>query len=291
MNNTEFKSRIDTLETKELLSNRANLEIKDLKGTETRYGKNTDTIITKYNPNNAGYEYSKDYKLSKTIATFNKMQDILTVINKDQVAFRRIDIATDISTDFDKISKFLDLVHKCIRAKEKDGKAWSNIDETDLNTSNYLYRNRFKLEIEFYNKKKESNNKANYPTRLEIRFLRISSKDFKLHIDNAISLWKSMPLNLEQVEQQMSGILIDKWRQEKRLNPKLRFNTFVYKYSKYIYTQNILKTIYSQTELKRSFKSWLQDYRKTYSIEFYTKTNLNQFSKEIIKSLKNYLKN
>lgn len=290
MNNIQFKSRVDTLETRESLTNRSDLEIKDLKGTETRYNKHFE-VITKYNPNNADYEYSKDYKLSKTIATFNKMQDNLTVTNKDQVAFRRIDIATDISKDFDDISKFLDLVHKCIRAKEKDGKAWSNVDEADLNTSNYLYRNRFKLEIEFYNKKKESNNKANYPTRLELRFLRISSKDFKLHINNAIALWKSTPANLEQVEQQMSEILIDKWLQEKNLNQKLKFSTFVYKYSKYIYTQNILKAIYSQTELTRSFKSWLQDYRKTYSIEFYTKNNLTKFSKNVIKSLKDYLKN
>lgn len=289
MNNIQFKSRIDTLETKEPLTNRTNLETNDLRGTETRYDKNMN-IITKYNPNKVDSQYSKDYKLSKTIKDLNTLQTQLTVINKEQVAIRRIDIATDISKDFDDISKFLDLTHKCIRAKELNGKAWSNVDETDLNTSNYLYRNRFKLEIEFYNKKKESNNKANYPTRLELRFLRISSKDFKLHINNAITLWKSLPLNLEQVELQISEILIKKWLQEKSINPKLKFSTFVYKYSKYIYTQNILKSIYSQTELTRSFKSWLQDYRKTYSIEFYTKSDLTKFSKNVVKSLKDYLK-
>lgn len=288
MNNIEFKSRIDTLETKEPLSNRANSEIKDIKGTESLCSKNFE-VITKYNPNNADYEYSKDYNLSKTIISFNKMQDKLNVIDKNQVAFKRIDIATDISKDFDDISKFLDLSHKCIRANEKDGKAWSNVDETDLNTSNYLYRNRFKLEIEFYNKSKE-NAKANYPTRMEIRFLRISSKDLTFHINKAISLWNSMPSNLEQVEKLMSEILINRYLEEKNLNPKLKFSTFVYKYSKYIYTQNILKSIYSKTGLKRSFKSWLQDYRKTYSIEFYTKSDLTKFSKNVTNSLKDYLK-
>lgn len=290
MNNIQFKSRIDTLETKEPLTNRSNLETNDLRGTETRYDKNMN-IITKYNPNKVDNEYSKDYKLSKTIKDLNTLQNQLTVIDREQVAIRRIDIATDISKDFDDISKFLDLTHKCIRTKELNGKAWSNVDETDLNTSNYLYRNRFKLEIEFYNKKKESNNKANYPTRLELRFLRIYSKDFKLHINNAIDLWKSMPDNLEHVEKQMISILTEKWLQEKRINQKLKFSTFIYKYSKYIYTQNILKAIYSQTELTRSFKSWLQDYRKTYSIEFYTKNNLIKFSKNVVKSLKDYLKN
>lgn len=290
MNNITFKSRIDTLETKEPLNNRANLEIKDLKGTETRYNKNFE-VITKYNPNNFKYRYSDDYKLSKTIEDFNEMQNVLTVIDKDLVAIRRIDIATDISKDFDDISKFLDLTHKCIRAREKDGKAWYNVDETDLNASNYLYRNRFRLEIEFYNKFKESNGKANYPTRLELRFLRISSKDFKLHTNNAINLWRAMPGNLEEVEQQTISILKAKLVEERQLNPGLKFSTFVYKYNKYIYTQNILKELYKETGLKRAFKSWLQYYRKKYYIEFYTKTDLINFSKNVIKSLKDYIKN
>lgn len=289
MNNIEFKSRIDTLETKESANNRADSEIKDIKGVEIRYDRNLN-IITKYNPNNFEYNYSKEYKLSKTIDNLNKMQNTLTVIDKEQIDIRRIDIATDISKNFDDISKFLDLTHKCIRAQEKDGKAWSNVDETDLNTSNYLYRYRFRLEIEFYNKHKESNGKSNYPTRLEIRFLRISSKNFKLHINNAIALWKAMPRNLEDVEQQTINILKTKWIEEGQLNPGLKFTAFVYKYNRYIYTQKILKELYKETGLKRAFKSWLQDYRKKYYIEFYTKTDLTNFSKNVIKSLKDYLK-
>lgn len=289
MNNITFRSRIDTLETRENITNRENLDKLDIKGIETRYNKDMD-IITKYNPNNFEYKYSKEYNLSKTIENFDEMQNVLTVIDKDLVAIRRIDIATDISKDFDDISKFLDLTHKCIRAREKAGKAWSNLDETDLNTSNYLYKNRFKLEIEFYNKLKESNGKSNYPTRLELRFLRISSKDFKLHVNNAINLWKAMPNNLDDVEQQTIKLLKAKWLEEHQLNPKLIFSTFIYKYSRYIYTQNILKALYKETGLKRAFKSWLQDYRKKYYIEFYTRTDLNNFSRNVVKSLKDYLK-
>ncbi len=288
MNSIEFKSRIDTIETKDLLTNRDTTEIKDIKGTETRYNKNFE-LITKYNPNNCNYEYSNEYKLSNTISRFNEMQEKLKVIDSDKVSIRRVDIATDVSKSFDDISKFLDLTHKCIRAKENGGKAWGNIDETDLNTSNYLYRNRFRLEIEFYNKHKE-NPKANYPTRMELRFLRISSKNFKAHINNAITLWKSVPDNLEYVEDKMIDILSEKWLQEKSSNPKLLLSTFVYKYSQYMYTKNILKALYSKTDLKRDFRYWLQDYRKNYSIEFYTKTDLTNFSRNIIKSLKDYSK-
>lgn len=288
MNNAEFKSRLDTLETKELQDNRKTL-IFDLKGTESYLNKNLE-IITKLNPNNFNFEYSKDYKLSQTVKTLKEMQTALSVVNADKVNFKRIDIATDLSLNFDDISKFLDLTHKCIRAKEKEGKAWSNLDETDLNTSNYLYRNRFKMEVEFYNKLKENPN-ANYPTRMEIRFLRISSKDFKLHINNAITLWKAMPNNLKDVEQQAIKLLKTKWLEERALNNGLTFSTFVYKYSDYIYTQNILKALYKETGLKSDFRYWIKDYKKKFHIEFYTKTDLIEFSKNVIKSLKDYVKN
>lgn len=289
MNNVEFKSRIDTLETKEPISNRCNLDNLDIKGIETHFSKDMN-IITKYNPNNFDYNYSKEYKLSKTIEDLNKMQEALTIIDTNMIDIRRIDIATDLNVNFDDISKFLDLVHRCIRAKEKEGMAWSNVTETDLKASNYLYRNRFKLEIEFYNKHKE-NPKANYPTRMEIRFLRISSKDFKLHINNSIALWKFMPNNLEDIEQQMIELLKARWIEERTINPGLTFSTFVYKYSNYIYTQNILKSLYNETGLKRDFRYWLQDYKKKYSITFYTKSDLNNFSKNVVKSLKEYAKN
>lgn len=288
MNNIEFRSRIDTLETREPKDNREAL-LFDLKGTESYLNKNMD-IVTKLNPNNFEYGYSKNYKLSETIKTIEDMETALTVIDTDKVNMRRIDIATDISKNFDDISKFLDLTHKCIRFKEKEGKAWSNIDEIDLNTSNYLYRNRFKLEIEFYNKLKE-NPKANFPTRMEIRFLRISSKDLKLHINNAVLVWKAMPNNLSDVEVQMIDILKSKWIEERSLNPGLTFSTFVYKYSNNIYTQNILKALYKETGLTRDFRYWLQDYKKKYNIEFYTKADLINFSKNVIKSLKDYAKN
>lgn len=288
MNNAEFKSRIDTLETREPQDNRKTL-IFDLKGTESYLNKNMD-IVTKLNPNNFNFGYSKNYKLSETINTIEDMQTALTVIDTNKVNLRRVDISTDLSLEFDEISKFLDLVHKSIRAKEKNGKAWSNLDEADLNTSNYLYRNRFKMEVEFYNKFKENPN-ANYPTRMEIRFLRISSKDFKLHINNAIALWKAMSNNLEDVEKQMIEILKAKWIEERSINLGLTFSTFVYKYSNYIYTQNILKSLYKETGLTRNFRYWLQDFKKKFSIEFYTKADLIDFSKNVIKSLKDYAKN
>lgn len=288
LDNIIYMSRIDTLETKEPYSNRID-DINDIKGIEKHYDKNNN-IITKYNPNNFSYQYSTDYNLTKTIDTLEEMTNVLTVIDPNKIEYRRIDIATDISKKFIDISKFLDLTHKCLRAKEKDGKAWHNISDNDLRTSNYLYRNKYKMEIEFYDKDKESNGKANYPTRMEVRFLRISSKDLKLHIDNTIKLWNSMPSNLQQVEKEMIEILKNKFIEDKQAKKIANFTEFVCKYQEYIYTQRILKELYIFSGLNGSYKPWLQKYRNNHNIEFYTISHLKTFSKNIIKSLKEYKK-
>lgn len=286
MNNIEFNSRIDTLETKEPLSNRAASEIIDIKGTEAFYNKNLD-IITKYNPNNYGPQYNNEYKLSKTMSTFKEMQDQLTVIDDTKVAITRVDIATDIDKDFYEISKFLDFIHKCIRAKEKDGLGWTNLDEEDMEANNYLYKSKNKLMIEFYNKHKQ-NSGATYPTRMEIRFLRIFSKNLEFHVKKTMDLWKAMPNNLEIVEQEMIRRLKQKWIQENKINTELKFNEFVYAYRKYFYTRGILKSLYDESGLTREFRSWLTDYRKRKPMELYSKADLTNFSKSVIKSLKAY---
>ncbi|MCS6133267.1 hypothetical protein EXM65_17855 [Clostridium botulinum] len=289
LNSITYCSRIDTLETREPVSNRRDITICDIKGIHKNYIIN-DFVKTVYNPNNFNFGYNTEYKLSKTISTLDQMQTVMTVLELDNVEYKRVDIATDISVEFKDISKFLDLIHKCIRAKEKGGKAWDNTCEDTLNISNYRFINR-SLGIEFYDKLKESAGKALYPTRMEIRFLRISSKDFKFHVNNSINLWKAMSNNLDQVENEIVEILKNKWTEEKELSIGLTFTEFVYKWSDKIFTTTILKELYKFSGLKGSYKSWLQRYRSNHHIEFYSKNNLRIFSKNIIESLKDYLKN
>ena len=57
-----------------------------------------------------------------------------------------------------------------------------------------------------------------------------------------------------------------------------------------IFTLKILKELYKYASLNGSFNSWLQSYRKNYPITFYTKNDLKNFSKDIVTSLKNYIK-
>lgn len=260
---TAYYSRIDTLLIKNKEENFIELSDKHVKGTQSwRSTQDASIIKTKYNPNNYRSEYSNEYKLSQTKANISAIHEILTVLDANLTNISRIDISTDIDRSFDEISKFIDLTHKCIRANDNRGASWCNLTEESLSDSNYLYRNRNKYEIEFYNKHKQSGGRAPMPTRMEIRFTRVSSKRLEFHIDKAIKLWREVPNNLAIIEARMIELLSDKWIEENQKHDKISFTTFVFSYSKYIYTLNILKQLYARSGLSNVCSSWLQDYRK-----------------------------
>lgn len=281
-----FVSHIDTIQTKEPILNRERCK-------ETKKGIKMNTRIddyvkTIYNPNNYNDSYSSNTKLSETENIINKMMIDLTVIDIDAVEYKRIDIATDISYSFTSISKFLDLLHRCM-VLNLDGKMWSNRDQNDLKDSNIRFNNR-SLQIEFYDKYKESDGRASYPTRLEIRFKRISSKDLKLHVKNAIKLWRDVPSNLEEVEDKIIKLLKCLYVDELKSKKIANFNDFVCRYQERIFTRRILEELYKFTELKTPFKIWLSRYKENHNLTFYTKTEVKTFIKYVIKSLKNYIK-
>ena len=95
---------------------------------------------------------------------------------------------------------------------------------------------------------------------------------------------------ITKVNKIVGEMLIKTWEEEKRRQPKLRFTTFVYKYSHYFYTMDILKIVYSNAGLKGSLNGWLRDFRKTYNIDLYTKKDIEKLVKQVVKSLKEYKK-
>lgn len=288
LKNKEYKSRIDTIEIKDKVSNRENLDI-EIKGYELIRMNEKAELKCKLNPNNLHYAYDTEYKLSKTKENINELLNLITVINKDEVEMNRIDICTDVNVNYTENIKLLDLLHRCLVANFKNGKGWDTIDKKDLEKSNLRFANR-SFNIEFYDKKKESDNTSLYDTRLEIRALRVKSQSYEFHIDRCIDLYKATANNLKKVEKMVVEILIKKWEKEKIIQPNLKFTTFVYKYSHYFYTMNILKEVYRATELRGAINGWLRDFRKTYTLELYTKKEIEDISKKIIKSLKEYKK-
>ena len=286
-NKAEFKSRIDTIQTKEPTTNRMEFD-KEVKGKEEVINKKGE-LITKWNPNNMCFNYSNEYKLSTTKQKMEELMELATVINYDDVKMNRIDIATDSTMDFVVNAKLIQLLHKCLVAKIKGGKVWLNIDDTDNKVSNVRFANR-DWNIEFYDKDKESEGNSLYNTRFEVRHLRIKSQDFIHHIDKTIDLWQGALNNLEVVDK----IEVEKLKRiaddERKECPNMRFTTYVDRHNAEIFTLEQLKELYKYWGLKGSFKAWLNDYRKTHILELVNKTQLNNVVKEVVKSLKSYKK-
>lgn len=282
-----MKSRIDTIQTKEPISNR-NLFDVYVKGCEYDINKEGN-VISVWNPNNIRDTYSQEYKLSLTKESLSKMFDMVTVVNAENVKMNRVDICTDVDFNYVENIKLLDLLHRCLTVNFKGGKKWTNISDEDLKISNLRYKN-LDWNIEFYDKKKQSENTHLYDTRLEVRALRVKSQELEHHVNRCVDLYNASVDNVTKVNKIMGEMLINAWEEEKREQPKLRFTTFVYKYSHYFYTMDILKTVYNHVGLKQGIRSWLNKFRNTYNIELYSKTDVEKLVKLIVKSLKEYKK-
>lgn len=284
----EFKSRIDTIQTKEPVGNRIEFDV-DIKGmTDVGLNKKGE-LITRWNVNNMCFNYSNEYKLSVTKKKLEELMQLATVINIEDVKMNRIDICTDSTVNFINNAKMIQLLHKCLVAKIKNGKTWLNVDDTDNKVSNVRFANR-DWNIEFYDKDKESESKSLYSTRFEVRHLRAKSQDFIHHIDKTIDLWKGATNNLEVVDK----IEVEKLKRiaddERKECPNMKFTTYVDRHNGEIFTLEQLKELYKYWGLKGAFKTWLRDYKRTHIIELINKTQLNEVAKEVVKSLKAYKK-
>ena len=281
----KYFSHIDTIQTKEPIENRQIQNLSTRGASSYIKGSN---IITKYNPNNCTNDYILNGSIAETENILNNMMAALTVINLDNVNYSRVDVATDVSAPFNSISKFLELIHRCMIAT-LDGTVKRITDTTTEQIESYIFKSNM-LEVEFYNKCKESNGLAPYPTRLEIRFLRRKTKDLKLHINNAIKLWREVPDNLEEAEGIIIELLKSLYIEELKSKKISNFKDFVCRYQEQIFTRHILEELYKYAGLNGSFKKWLDMHRETYNLTFYTKTEIKTFAKDVIKSLKNYIK-
>ena len=281
-------SRIDTIQTKEDVSNRERIDL-EIKGVEEKFDVKTGKVTTKYNPNNALFNYSNEYSLTTTKKRLEELMQLATVINADNVELNRIDIATDSTINFSENAKMIYILHRCLVAKFKNGKEWTNYDTNDNKLCNVRFKNR-DINVEFYDKYKESCGKSLYSSRFEVRFIRVKCKDFIHHIDKSIEIWLGAVNNLEIVEKLETEKLLNSTEFEEVKRKEMAFSKFVNRNHMYIYTLNQLKELYKNSGLKGSFSNWHKDFKKSNKLELVNKTQLDTVVKEVVKSLKAYKK-
>lgn len=212
------------------------------------------------------------------------------VLNLNEVELTRVDIALDTNNyTMQKDFKKMLFCYELLTIKHKRDDRWYT---TDLNT---LQRNTIKLygdrfELEIYDKCKASNNMHPYSTRIEFRYKRLSKDlaDNEIYLKKTIDKIEEMDGKMLQLEENMSKRLIKLYQADKD-NVK-SFSEFVRKYNDYFYTLNILKEVYKATGLKGSYSKWLEKFRTTSKLEFYTAKDIKELQKAMKKSVKSYMK-
>ena len=150
-----------------------------------------------------------------------------------------------------------------------------------------------KFELEIYNKKEESNNIHNKNIRVEFRYKRLERLNKNVYDNNTyilktIDKIKGMDAHLEHLEDNMTERLLKLYEAKKE--ELMSFSEFVRRYNEYFYTLNILKNVYMKVGLKGSYSKWLEKFRKSNKLTFYTKSDIRTIQKAMIKSAKEYLK-
>lgn len=292
-NKAEFKSVIDTIAIRTDINNvndftRVNNENYEYINKLTDSFDNSQMTL-KVNLHTRYGEMVLDNVKKFNTALEESLSD-MGVIEMSNVELTRVDIALDTNNytmqqDF----KRMLFCYELLTIKHKRDDRWYT---TDLNT---LQRNTIKLygdrfELEIYDKAKTSNNMHPFQTRIEFRYKRLNKDiaDNEIYLKKTIDKIEEMNGKLLQLEENMSKRLIKLYQADKD-NVK-SFSEFVRKYNDYFYTLNILKEVYKSVGMRGSYKNWLDTFRKTNQLEFYTAKDIKELQKAMIKSVKSYMK-
>lgn len=281
----KIQSTIDTTQTRDKIFNRLDVE-REILGRKVI--KRDDKLITdKWCVNYKEYHNG----LSSSVEELNKMFELATVINMNDIKVNRIDVATDIDMKFNDIDKFLTFYFMIFtEGMGSTRRRWTDIDLEEIDA---LWFKRQYLEVQYYNKEKQSKEKgfvAKYPTRLEVRLKRTEKQDFRYHIDRVIKMYEEVPEKIAYLEKSRIELLCNKWDKFKEDNPGATLTHFVMAWEDKIYTRNILKGLYDYSGLSGSFKPWVDKYKRKYKLELFTEKEVIVLTKRIIKSLKEYKK-
>lgn len=291
--NVDFATVIDTIAIKTDINNTVDFTVINNDNFEyiERLSDNfNDSQMTlKVNLHTTYGEMTLDSMKKFNNALEESMEEV-GIINKDNVELNRVDIALDTNNytmqqDF----KRMLFAYELLTIKHKKSDRWytTNLNTLQRNTIK-LYDSRFELEI--YDKAKASNGIHPYATRVEFRYKRLNKDiaDTEIYLDKVLDKIGEMDGKLAQLEENMSKRLIKLYQVEK--DNVRSFSEFVRKYNDYFYTLNILKAVYKATGMKGGYKNWLDKFRKTNQLEFYTSKDIKELQKVMTRSIKKYKK-
>lgn len=240
------------------------------------------------NANNYKGVYEPIHTKSEFLEVMKIIYNQIGVVDMENVDLNRIDIAIDSDMDYHQNFKKILFLFELVTNGENKNNKWYTTNLNTLKNNTVIIKGR-SVEICFYDKAEESRGQHYANTRFEFRFKRISNKDYETHINKVKDIVENIDKAIPEVEKSMSERLIRLWEEEKC---KVKsFSEFVRKYDRFFYTMNIAEEVYKATGLKGNVRTWVNNFQRTNELEFYTKSDANEFKREVKKALKNYIKN
>lgn len=279
INNFEDITKVDSERYEYIISNETNL-----KSCKKTIG---------INLNRADGRYNMIDTLKESENKLLKIMGDLTIIEKHNVEMNRIDIAVDSMIEFDKCKRFVGYIFMLVTYSDKQSYKVKLSDMYTDNITGYVSKSR-DLEIVFYDKALESEEQHKYNTRMEFRYKRIKTLDFKMHIDKLIRLIRNIDVNIELLDKKKITALKKLYDNAIRTNKATNFTQFVICYSDSIYTKEQLKALYEYANMQGDFNNWLKKFRqkhKELEFQLFNKTDVKKYKSEVIKSIKKYRNN
>lgn len=233
--------------------------------------------------------YNRLTTLSDHLVEFDAMIQDFNIENGEDLELNRVDIAIDTNLDYYENFKFILYMFELITYGNKKSDKWytTNLETLQENSIKEMGRHR---EISFYDKHDESKGRHKYDCRMEIRYLDLTSLDFKKHINKLVDLINSIEQNIELLDKNMANRLIRLYGKEMNNGNVKSLSEYVRKFNKYIYTNEVMKKLYDTSELDGDYNNWVKKFRQSNKLEFISKANVKRYRIETVKSL-NYYKN
>lgn len=243
------------------------------------------------NANNYKGVYEPIHTKTEFLEVMKMIYNQIGVKDMDNVDLNRIDIAVDSEINFKDNFKKILFMFELVTFGDKKADRWYTTNLKTLKNNTIILNGR-SLEVCFYDKAEESGGKHYANTRFEFRFKRISSKEYDVHINKVKELVEVIDKVIPELEGDVAERLIKLWEEEK--GTVKSFSEFVRKYNNFFYTLEIMEKVYKRSGLKANCKAWIKDFRKSNKdnvrLEFYSKSDVMEFKREVKKALKNYLK-
>lgn len=243
------------------------------------------------NANNYKGTYEPIHTKAELLEVMKIIYEQIGVKDMENVGLNRIDIAIDSEINFKENFKKILFMFELVTFGDKKSDKWYTTSLKTLKKNTIILNGR-SLEVCFYDKAEESKGQHYANTRFEFRFKRVSNKEYDTHINKVKELVEDIDKYIPELEEDMSKRLINLWEEEK--NSVKSFSEFVRRYNNFFYTIDIMEKVYKQSGLKANCKSWIKEFRKVnrdnVALEFYNKSDVLEFKREVKKALKNYIK-